>query len=160
MERAPMSQFEAMLWQVACWAPYGGRVISRHEDPYLLRVYLTPRAFPDDNGVRPFLHYFVRGDRDSNPHSHPWWAGSLILTGGYAEQRLVGAQLLSRIFKPGNLNFLARSTFHRADLLQPDIGCWTLIFTGPHVGETGDEWGFFDMDERRYVPWEQYSEPA
>ena len=99
--------------------------------PYLLRVYITP----DSDRWREwlpgvYLHYFFRGDSRGKMHNHPWSrAVSLILTGGYTEERLApGGTVQRRRFAPGDVNRLERDTFHRVDL--DGGGCWTLFITG------------------------------
>ncbi len=99
--------FEAKLWELAASMPQGdATVITTNEkgieDPYLLRVYLSPSrdaitrtlrelvlgasCEPEHYDMRvmrrveqiarlaprAYLHYFFRGDDDRAVHSHPW----------------------------------------------------------------------------------------
>lgn len=143
--------------------------------PYLSRYYLTgtPRM-PD--GSEPFaggeprkgiiwpespalyLHHFHRGDDDKALHNHPWrWAVSLVLVGGYSEERRVTEprttyRVERRLVRPGALNFISHNTFHRVDLLDPAEGSWTLFLTGPRVSS----WGFWDRVTHEFIPWREF----
>ena len=103
------------------------------------------------------LHRFARSDAARELHNHPWYGVALILWGGYREERRVwnptGGGLESvrvRHLRPGNLNFLAPHTFHRADLTVHES--WSLFLTGPIV----QSWGFWCRDTGRYTPWREF----
>ncbi len=109
-----------------------------------------------------YVNHFMRGDADQELHSHPWLASSLILRGGYREERRVpilrrdsGAvidyRVCSRDYLPGDVNVLAPDTFHRVDLLGSD--CWTLFQTGPRVRE----WAFWCRETRAETPWREFT---
>lgn len=133
--------------------------------PYLSRYKLFDTG---DRGHRLFLHQFHRGDEDREVHNHPWsWAVSLILSGGYDEDRMVrgmmhlsragNAQYLSDVmhletlyFKPGDLNFIDNNTYHRVTL--PNGEAWSLILSGPKTSG----WGFVDLTSFRYTPWRDF----
>jgi hypothetical protein len=165
---------------------------------YLVRYYLTlPPVMPDgspgfdergvpkkgivwrDNraGVSVFLHHFKESDDAGELHSHPWeWAYSLILSGGYSEERRVtrhveydctytiGAQTLGKhgtsiqhevvrkTFGPGSINKLTKDTFHRVDLLDPSKGCWSLFLAGPKYSS----WGFWNRETGFFTPWREF----
>jgi hypothetical protein len=135
--------------------------------PYLLRGYLSPHSptWRDDAGLPAvFLHFFYRSDADRELHCHPWNVSySLILRGGYEEERLTGGEwdperrlylggrLERRIFRPGAVNRIDRYTFHRVTLLEPERGCLTLFFAGRRVpGRDGENWGFIARDGSGY----------
>ncbi len=92
-----------------------------------------------------YIHKFESSDEDRELHSHPWAATSLILAGGYVEERrrftCEGFQnryvVDSREVKPGNVVRLGPDTFHRVTLREKD--CWTVIV----VGELVKKWGFW-----------------
>jgi hypothetical protein len=89
-----------------------------------------------------YLHCFHQSDDAAQLHSHPWrWAISLVLKTGYVEDRtLRGSNGVRRKpYRPGQLNFLRGSTFHRVDLDRGEA--WTLFLVGP--GESS--WGFLDL---------------
>lgn len=105
---------------------------------------------------RLYLHRFVRGDEDRELHNHPWYGVSLILVGGYLEERRVwtpeGERVVARTLRPGAVNMLAPHTFHRVDLI--DGPCWTLFATGPVV----QSWGFWHRRSGEFTPWRAFIE--
>jgi hypothetical protein len=170
---------ERKLWDVAESAPLGGSLPGGSElNPYLLRVYVSPRdpqfkwlwlkltRFARDLGdydpslfqgvPHLYLHYFFRGDDDVEVHNHPWlFSVSLILTGGYVEERWEPATktIRTRHCYPGDINVIRSSDFHRVTLKAPDRGCWTLFLSSNRVGEkNGHEWGFLDTKTEKYTP--------
>jgi len=156
------------------------RVIPTREggDPYLSRFYLFggPRNFKGafDAAGEPtvdvewkelpfnlYLHKFHRGDDDQALHRHPWrWAVSLILAGGYSEERRVLADrsllpphcyaVERREVRPWTLNFIRGDDFHRVDLLEED--CWSLFLAGPRASS----WSFWDRATGEETPWREY----
>ena len=152
----------------------GERVIydGDGKSPYLSRYYITNRpTMPDGSdpfnllgdpkegavwrtaNVSAYLHHFHRGDMDRELHNHPWaWGLSLILVGGYREERRVGDRVVSRILKPGMLNWVGHDDFHRVDLLEKDA--WTLFIVGRKVSS----WGFWDRQTGGFKPWRQFLE--
>lgn len=147
------------LWAIAKWAPFGGTVVgSSDPGPYLLRIYLTPHFKYLPNV---YLHHFFRGDDDVELHNHPWkYSMSLILTGGYIEERmnvLTQKKPVTRKMFPGFLNFLRQEEFHRVTLLKD--GCWTLFASYFRVRKSdGQDWGFLDVDTGRYTAWGPFCE--
>lgn len=100
--------------------------------------------------VRVKLNYFHRGDEDVELHSHPWeWAISIILKGGYWEERLVGNQLEIRRFSPGDINLFLSNTFHRVIKAE---GTWSLFITGPERGT----WYFMNHKTRELLDWKTF----
>lgn len=134
--------------------PY--RVIERPDGgPYLVRYYLLggPRDKNSEDGQRGlnvYLHLFLSGDEEQELHSHPWGKSvSLILSGGYREERRVGNQVVTRTVRPGTLNFIAADDFHRVDLLKDHA--WTLFFAGRVV----QTWGFWNRTSGEFIPWRE-----
>ena len=132
------------------------RTIETDGRPYLTRWYLWPGA-PRTGGdqVTPqsrfavFIHFFHRGDGDRELHNHPWSNSvSLILTGGYVEER----EHEIRTLRPGMLNFIKSDDFHRVELLKPEKGCWTIFVAGKGV----QDWGFKARGSNVFVPWREY----
>lgn len=123
------------------------RTIDHEEGPYLSRYTLA--ELPD--GGHLYLHFFHRSDIDLDLHNHPWPGRSLILTGGYREERREGDRVVERVYRRGDVNILDADTFHRVDLLTPDLGCWTLFMTGPKE----QSWGFWDRTTGAYTGWRE-----
>jgi hypothetical protein len=132
------------------------RLIRRGDDvtgiPYLWRAYLGEKTKNQDVGI--FLHRFVSSDA-LEYHCHPWvWARAFILEGSYIEDRVLaldvdldakvarldGSTRRTKTFGPGSQNVIFANTFHRVDLLTPEV--WTLFIHGPRVGN----WGFVGMN--------------
>ena len=126
-----------------------------------------PRVIFDETGTSPYrsswllargggydlnLPRFHRGDLDAEHHSHPWrWAVSLILAGGYVEERRTARDtVVARVLRAGALNFLRADTFHRITLL--DGEAWTLFVTGPKVSN----WSFWDPETKWTTPWREF----
>ena len=141
------------------------RVIYDREGgtPYLSRWYLignfnTDVEFAGQSSEptkrRPFelyLHRFHRSDDDSTLHNHPWrWALSLVLVGGYSEERRVGDRVVRRNVWPLRFNFVRGSDYHRVDLFGQDA--WTLFLVGPKVSS----WYFWDRDLKARMHWRRF----
>jgi hypothetical protein len=138
--------------------------------PYLSRYYIAGRVRDDDEHplVRSlerrkvvfatehygtYLHHFHRGDEELELHSHPWtWAASLILVGGYIEERRHGDRVKRRAYLPGQVSFIRSSTFHRVSLIEEDA--WTLFVTGPKVEP--DTWFFWNRVSGQETEWRTF----
>jgi hypothetical protein len=96
-----------------------------------------------------YLHRFHRGDDERELHNHPWrWALSLIIAGGYVEERRGADDVVrTRVVKPWRLNFIRANDFHRVDLVGEDA--WTLFL----VGHKFQDWGFWSRDTGEFWPW-------
>lgn len=149
------SFINSFCWNLTRWFPRRVRVIDVDGEMYLLRFYIK------HNGLLPglYLHKFYQGDAGRDLHNHPWlWSFSLILTGGYLEERAVfirqagGCVVLRRQVNPGRINLIKGDDFHRIHLTDPDHGAWTLFCSGPEV----KDWGFMDRDTGKYVPHVEY----
>ena len=111
--------------------------------------YLTRTLLPRIGGHRLMLHRIHREDQDRHCHNHPWaTARFLILSGGYVEQRVVGAHIAETAFQPGDINRLTHDTFHRISYVAPDT--WTLGL----IGERVQDWGF--LVDGAVVPHAEY----
>jgi hypothetical protein len=137
---------------------------------YLSRYYLTGRpTMPDgsepfDAGqARPgavwpkspfsiYLHHIHRGDEDRQLHNHPWaWSFSLILSGGYLEERRIKNGVVRRTLAPLVIHWIGHDTFHRIDTLGKS-GAWTLFVVGPKVSG----WGFWDRATGELTEWRAF----
>ncbi len=123
--------------------------------------YLTKHTIVDLGKKigRVHLHRFHRGDEDQECHNHPWHGVSLILAGGYREERRVDAGdvptrlgyfVSCRDCLPGDVSRIRPDTFHRVDLLDGD--CWTLFASGPVV----QKWGFWNRDTNKFTPHKEF----
>lgn len=139
---------DKLCWWLVRVFPKRHRVVVTDGEDYLLRFYIK------HNGVFPgiYLHKFFMGDKDRHLHNHPWrWSFSLVLTGGYDEERLVEDTVKTRRVSPGRLNLLTGNTFHRISLVDAGYGAWTLFCSGPKV----KGWGFL-MENGDVIPQEDY----
>ncbi len=140
--------------------------------PYLTRYYLTGTR-EDDNapgrGPRFYVHHFHASDAERELHNHPWTGLSLILFGGYYEQRAkiyktvkldngmtfcVHGPRELRTLRPGCFNFIGLADAHRAELRDEKRGAWTLFLTGKRV----KDWGFLDTDSHLFRSREETGE--
>lgn len=122
------------------------RVILNEDGPYLSRY--TVRQL--DDGGHLYLHHFHASDAVVELHNHPWAGVSVILAGGYSEERLDDDGVIRRRdYSPGDMVRLKPETFHRVDLLDPVAGCWSLFTTGRRV----QSWGFVDRVTSAFTPW-------
>ena len=134
----------ALTAEAGAWARRLARTLDVQQihpqgRPYLERYYAAgwhPRS--RQPGPALFLHHFVGSDPAESVHSHPWsWSASLILSGGYREERCSSPGLREvREYRPGDVNILRPDDRHRIDLLESD--CWTLFL----VGDYAQPWGF------------------
>lgn len=131
------------------------RTITTGGSPYLTRWYLWPegpRDAEDEGSDLPFamfIHRFHRGDADREQHNHPWdLSVAIVLAGGYREER--GDEV--KIFTPGTINVIKADDFHRVDLLNPEMGSWSLFVAGRKAGG----WGFRDKATGAFIPQREY----
>lgn len=158
------------------------RTITRDDGgEYLRRYYLLGEAgglkyFPEDQRACRwwqklttwlpcvYVHRFMASDTDQALHNHPWCATSLILAGGYVEERKVEKGEVDPVSKffgyfdveerrlgPGAINRLKADTFHRVTLIEKD--CWTLLVLGAKV----QTWGFLDRRTGVFLHWRDHS---
>jgi len=77
-------------------------------------------------------------------HDHPFNGLSVVLAGGYFEERMTALSLPQPVIKTrfvGRFNWLPSRVFHRIAQTLP--GTWTLFINAPHR----KRWGFLhDMD--------------
>ncbi len=168
----------SLLLRLTARLPHPRIIFDRAgRSPYLSRWYLlNSPTMPDGSwpfdasggprdGIRwseerwgLYLHRFHRGDDDQELHNHPWrWALSLILVGGYWEERRVsnglpfpGYRVERRIVRPWTFNRIDADDFHRVDLLEEDA--WSLFFVGPKF----QSWGFWNRETERFMPWRDF----
>ena len=93
------------------------------------------------------IHHILRPDQDRHLHDHPWNARTIVLMGGYFEER-PGRALHHR--GKGATASLRFGEFHRITSVDPTHGAVTLFITGKYRGT----WGF-QVDGRK-VPYREY----
>ena len=122
---------------------------------YMQRWWLfNPYPPQSDGGTRRWadwlpsvrVHHIRRRDLDRHLHDHPWNARTIILAGGYLEQRQDGSL---RPMTPGKTAALRFGEYHRIDYVRPE-GAVTLFITWRYRGT----WGF--LVDGRKVPWREY----
>ena len=93
------------------------------------------------------IHQILRSDLDRHQHDHPWPYITIILAGGYWEERPDWAM---KWHGPGSI--LIRKATDRHRLIVPDgATCWTLFI----MGKWRQTWGFYT--EAGKVPYTEYS---
>lgn len=121
-------------------------IIGIDKTPYMFKYTIF-----ENDSIRIDLHRIVRSDQSTSLHNHPWRFGlSVILYGGYQEERLVNGLIEIKSLYAGSINILLPETFHRVDLL--DDECWTLIVKGRNI----QDWGFLDCDTNEFFDWRRY----
>lgn len=113
------------------------------------------------------IHWIRRADMAEHMHDHPWNARTIILRGGYVEQRLMGAlQVRSKgrlIVNDEHIKEFKRvrgctarigfKQYHHISHVTPE-GAWTLFISGPYQGT----WGFLVDGVKK--PWREYFAPG
>ena len=132
-----MTLFNRILYRLSAYCRC--RVINGPDrTPYLERYHVMRLPF----GYRVYLHRFVASDPGRGLHNHPWkHALSLVLSGGYRETRMLGAEqdnaISERWLRAGQVNFISGQVFHRVNL-EPGRECWSLFIHAPKA----KDWGF------------------
>ncbi|RZA05197.1 MAG: hypothetical protein EOO68_07060 [Moraxellaceae bacterium] len=112
------------------------KTIEINQQPYLNRYFVSQ----DAQGTQEWLHEFVSADSELHLHSHPWKAVSIVLTGGYCEERLdVNGAKKTRFYNVGAVNVIDARTTHRITKVFPCT--WTLMRV---EAERLPSWDFID----------------
>jgi hypothetical protein len=135
------------------WALLNGLDIGADGDPYLDRLELIKTPL---GGI--YLHHIHRADIERDPHDHPWWFASLVLSGAYEEivfpdKRNPTSYVLRHRLR-SSLRRIGRGGAHIITEVTGPL--WTLVITGPHRGD----WGFWRRGY--FISWRDYdyAEPA
>lgn len=117
-----------------------------NKEPYLIRYYLlfTDRV---DFPFNVFIHKFMRGDDDEDPHDHPWGFFHIILSGGYWEEVPIDENGEPKFYKgfckvwrrPGYWNIVNAEYTHRIELDDARPKPLTLFIPLRHK----NYWGFW-----------------
>lgn len=144
------------------------KIITRDDnEPYLVRWNLFECRFFSIK-----IHRILKSD-DNCLHDHPWAFLSIILKGGYVEDRVVKwhftqhnevvdektavfydesidewGERKKKLYGAGSILFRRAKSVHRLEVYQPTT---TLVITFRKIRE----WGFFG--KRGWIPWYKYS---
>lgn len=120
------------------------------------QVYLNRWGLGHDRIGRVLLHKMEAPDPGVDLHDHPWWFVSIVLWGGYTEQRadIREAPMFARIAekhgkpgcrrgvvderRPGTARLMRLTECHTITALHRRT-CWTLVIGGPRRRK----WGFY-----------------
>lgn len=121
---------------------------------YMLRWWKLPRNW----ALNVYYHIVKRSDDDTAHHDHPWWSFSIVLEGGYYEERIAAGGVKSRKWcGPGSMLFRRTGKFaHRLvlenkpyavlgdalDGKMRELPAKTIFITGPVLRR----WGFHHTD--------------
>ena len=101
-------------------------------------------------GVAIRVHEILRSDLGRDPHDHPWPYITVILRGGYWEERYQGTEMVSlKWHGPGSVLMRAATDLHRL-CLPAGTTTHTLFMTGRYK----QRWGF--MTAKGKVPHNEY----
>jgi hypothetical protein len=127
-------------YTLGTWVPWWRR--AKDDSP-------AEKKKEEKSGWSLHVNVFHRSDEDPEPHSHPWPCASIMLSGGYREERASSDRTLKvRIVLPGMVNVLPHGVFHRVDLLEGRA--ITLFVTGPKRSS----WTFLDLNGMK--PWREF----
>ena len=160
------------MWRLIAWIVSRPRVADwlikramktpythiRHpEGVYMERYWLFNPYPPETSGksnrfpISIRIHHICLPDRARDLHDHPWNARTIILKGGYLEQRLEGKwQYTFYERNPGDTAKINFGEFHTIESLA-EGGAWTLFITGKYRGT----WGFLVNGVK--VQWRKYT---
>jgi len=100
------------------------------------------------------IHEILRSDNDRSPHDHPWSYITVILRGGYWEERPTWVDGLyigmeSQWHGPGSVLRRKATDIHKLTMPGPTL---TLFICKKH----SQAWGFFPMLDKQKVYWKEY----
>lgn len=136
-------------------------IIGGHDNPYLLRWFLTPwRRWNSRIATllpNAYLHQFVRDDDDRALHDHPWAWCSVLLRGSYIEHTIAAGGIHQHQLRLApSIKFSGPRRAHRVELQKlrgNPVPCWTLFVMGPRVRV----WGFHCP--KGWVDWRTFTDP-
>lgn len=139
----PYTHIDGCMERYWLFNPYPSSEVERENRPWWRKLLPSIR-----------LHKILRRDLDRDPHDHPWQARTIILRGGYVEERLVEVDLGVDHYKTfnrrsGDTATLTFGEYHRITMVTVG-GVWTLFITW----RKQDSWGFLVNGAK--VPWRDY----
>lgn len=171
-----------LLIKQATKTPYHHLASADGQELYMARYWLLNPYDRETQQVKhrwlPWsvrLHFIHRADQDPHLHDHPWNARTIILQGGYEEQRLLTGEDAKGVYGhvrvpewikrtsgekppqiceyktrlPGDTAPLKHGEFHKIESVEPG-GAITLFITGRYRGP----WGF--LVDGVKVGWRRY----
>jgi hypothetical protein len=104
-------------------------------------------------GIAARVHHILRSDLGRDPHDHPWPYLTVILKGGYFEQRFDDhGFLIDTVWHgPGSVLFRRANSWHKLIVPEGETA-WTLFITG----KKSQTWGFNTPAGK--IPYHQYKE--
>jgi hypothetical protein len=102
-------------------------------------------------GVAARIHEILRSDLGRDPHNHPWSYVTVVLRGGYTEERFNewGGLVSRKWHGPGSIMFRPANSWHKLTVPDGTVAT-TLFITGPKQ----QRWGF-NVDGK-VVPYTEY----
>ncbi len=126
-------------------------IYRRDTNKYLTRYYIFRK--PVKWMLSLYLHCFHSSDEDLELHNHDWNRSiSIILAGSYLEERMIKGKIVTRIFKPGDINYIKANDFHRIELKTKRV--WTLFISGSKNNK--NNWGFLNRNNFKFVSWQEH----
>jgi hypothetical protein len=126
------------------WCVWRWTEVEKGGEMYLTRLHLIATPW-----FAVMLHWIHRPDPDAHLHDHPVDFVTVVLRGGYVEERPspypLTLHLTARRFVP---RFVPARTAHRVVYVEPNTT--TLVFAGPVVRP----WGYHT--EKGWIPWREY----
>lgn len=108
-------------------------------------------------GIDARVHVILRSDKERDPHDHPVPYLTVILRGGYWEERYnrAGEMVSARFHGPGSILFRRASSLHRL-ILEGMIGhpCTPVTTLFVRWTRRRQEWGF--LVDGQKVSWQEY----
>lgn len=140
--------YESVRWAFMKWADIPDATNPNIVYLRRLRIIQTPWG-----GI--YLHFIYIKDHDRDPHDHPMNFTSLVLRGGYTEERwrtrMYSTRYLgTRIRRRFSLARTSTVTAHMITELKPRTV--TILLVGPRRRE----WGFWT--DAGFTPWREYVE--
>ncbi len=122
-----------------------------HLDGYMERWWLLKTPWLS---IR--VHHILRSDADRDPHDHPFDWASLVMYGGYSEQRYTTRKDGSAVpsgpslrYGPGSFRRMRATDLHRL-VVRGNESAWTLFI----MGRKKRSWGF--QTPNGWVNWRDY----
>lgn len=119
-----------------------GRIVGNKECP-AWRRWVLPLPF----GFSIRYHDFTPGHRDADPHSHPWWFITFVISGSYIDESYPSGRpstctcnVVNDRVRRFNFRYRPQNHVHRVRISSK--GCKTIILTG----RFNDTWGFYTPD--------------